>query len=85
MQNINRHLSTVKEFYVINIHLPSHIQHNVPYHTTYIQTASTAIAVLAVCMCSVFYSVIIQLFRIFEVSIFSCLVSHVVLQEQEIL
>ena len=50
MQNINRHLSTVKEFYVINIHLPSHIQHNVPYHTTYIQTASTAITVLAVCI-----------------------------------
>ena len=51
----------------------------------YTQTASTAIAVLAVCMCSVFYSVIIQLFRIFEVSIWPYLVFHVVLQGQGIL
>ena len=54
MQNINRHLSTVKEFYIINIHLPSHIQHNVAYHTPYITIASTVITVLAVCIFIVF-------------------------------
>ena len=48
MQNMNGHLSTMKGFYVVNIHFPSRTQHNVAYHTHYITTASTAITVLAV-------------------------------------